>query len=1035
MNQFLKILTLLMVFITSFAKAQQIDFLSFGAGELPAFLRGSTRDSLGNYYHFGDFRGALVVNGDTILYGNGSTDLFLYKTDSLGNTLWVKNYGTAATETSVSRVYIYKNELYGIFRVNDRTDINGFRIELVNNSMTTCLVKFDTSGNAKWVMPTNAGLSSEVYFYSNKVRLFGSISRVNGAVLVKDSIILSSTGFNNRFFIDVGLDGAINRVFNVFQNNNFNTGFNMIATPNLDYNQFYLLVQTTNAGIQAGNNRLRVHETILPIPRPVNMMLIKTDTNFNVLHHRILNTNGGFQVWNMNQDRLSITERGDSITMLLNPGFGSFELGQDTAFSVVNSLVAVFDTSLAYKGVVPLSGMANSNIRVPINYYRLFHHNGAKYYFGLFRGLNQVESKQPISPNIEQVTIFKGASLPFNLNGPSISFVVKETAPNQSKVTVLGNHSLYEEDAIRMQGFETTPDGILFCNPSDNRFNPWKIDNDIKVKSGAMLPRIANAPTITSVQYFEDGSRLVVGSGVMKSIFEDLGGQPFDTTRPAHFFSVVQPDNRAKRFHRMFTSFSVVNLLKQVKKNNKVYLLYNFAGAKNQPNQNFISINNESIIVPGDFSPFFVNAGYKVLFVIDESGNLTHHNLFDLNIGPARTFDVFDNGDLLVGSLNEPRSLQANGINFPTDEGFYLGRFTLNRQLLSVIKVFNNVNPRPVLEDIQILPDDDAFILTTGTVFINSNISQQVNIVFNNGSIGQFQLNNQYPEIITSRNYLGFVKVNFNRVFQSGTIGPVFYTPTPLQTFTPHGFYAGLVNTAGITEPLRYNGNVVSASNTPGRSFLLKFDQNLQLKHQITFNSVGSINNIQFIPARVVEKNGSIYVAGRQNQPLSFGAVSIPYLGETDGLVMKFDSLLNMTKYFALQSPNFEQITDVDVFNDSVLAFAASAVTPPRLLIGPQEISSSSRLRLEDLGPVNYLGKLNLQTLAADLVYTKQQGDWHNPDTWTTGKVPDSATRVVIAHKIQVTQAATCKTIYLNGTGNLNIQQGVLLNITGQESK
>jgi hypothetical protein len=56
MPRFFKILIFWAVCSISEAKAQQVDFLSFGAGELPALLRGTTRDSLGNYYHFGDFR-------------------------------------------------------------------------------------------------------------------------------------------------------------------------------------------------------------------------------------------------------------------------------------------------------------------------------------------------------------------------------------------------------------------------------------------------------------------------------------------------------------------------------------------------------------------------------------------------------------------------------------------------------------------------------------------------------------------------------------------------------------------------------------------------------------------------------------------------------------------------------------------------------------------------------------------------------------------------------------------------------------------
>jgi hypothetical protein len=1036
MKRKLQMLSLILIsaFITH---AQNIDLLSLGSGELPVLLKGTAKDDAGFFYHFGDFRGAFTVGSDTLLYGNGGNDLFLYKTDVNGQMVWAKNYGLGGSESATSRLFYYKDGLYGIFRISSETTISGINVSLVKNSIpTTCLIKFDTSGNAVWVMPTNASISTEIHFFNNKVRVLGSISRVSGSVYVRDSIILPSTGFNNRFFVDIDLEGNIEQVYNVFQNNNLSTSFSMQALGNFQHNQFYLLVQTSGAFIQPGNNKLKVHNTDINIPNTLNAILIKTDSNFNVYQHKILDPSGTSLFLDISQDRLSINETGDSLFLLLNVNSGNYVVDQFNVDIGRQRYVATYDTTLVTRSLVRISHTLLPGNTAETNYYRLFHHSDAKYYFGVIRGLNQVKPPSEISHQIVNINLFKNIIIPFNINGPSISFVVKEPASgDMPQFKLLGDHSTYEEDYIKMSGFALTDGELMFVNPTDDFFNPWRINNTLDILQGRMRHLTDKTETLQRIQYFEDGSKFLVGSAIGKTIFEDDDNQTYSTAKSDIFFAVLNTNNSLKQYHRVNTSFRYISILKQIKKGNKIYLLYNFSSARNQVGKNFVIINGQTILIPGDFYPSFLNGGYKLLFIIDEAGNLQYRNMYDLPIGPANAFDVYDNEDLLVVTANNSKPLIFNGDIFPGTEGFYAGRIDRNNIIKGAVKFYSTTNPKPTAENIQLMPGEHNFIISSATSFTGSVSMATIQVLFSSGSTRQIYHFNPYPGTTTPRGYLNFHKLNFSTVLNNSALGPLYFHYPQTQLVTSHGFYAGFINSAGITEPLKFNGEEVSPSSSIVRSHILKMDTTLKLIRELTFNSIGNNSSTnEFIPSRLIETNGHIYMAGRQNKELKFGAVTIPYKGEGDGLVIKMDSSFNLLKYFGLQSLNAEQITDIDIFKDSVIAFAAFSLSTPQLIVGPQNVSSSNNLKQEDLGPVHYLANVPIQDLPADLIITKQHGDWHDPATWNTGAVPGSDAKVVIKHKVQIGQAASCKTVFMDATGNIQVASGIVLTITGENN-
>ena len=182
-----------------------------------------------------------------------------------------------------------------------------------------------------------------------------------------------------------------------------------------------------------------------------------------------------------------------------------------------------------------------------------------------------------------------------------------------------------------------------------------------------------------------------------------------------------------------------------------------------------------------------------------------------------------------------------------------------------------------------------------------------IQVLFISGSTTQINHFNPYPGTTNSRGYLNFHKLNFSRVINNSALGPLYFHYPHTQLVTSHGFYAGFINSAGITEPPKFNRVTVSPSSSIVRSHILKMDTSLKLIQELTFNSIGnnSATN-EFFPLRLIERNGHIYAAGRQNKELKFAAVTIPYKGEGDGLVIKLDSSFNLLKYFGLQSINAE---------------------------------------------------------------------------------------------------------------------------------
>jgi hypothetical protein len=118
--------------------------------------------------------GGFAIAGYTFSFGNGNSDMFLIKTDSLGNTLWTKTYGGIGFEYA-----------YSVEQTNDYGYIlAGYSTSNVNRNKNVYIVKTNSNGDAIWTKTygkDSVDIASSVYKTSDGNYLVCGHTQSSGA--------------------------------------------------------------------------------------------------------------------------------------------------------------------------------------------------------------------------------------------------------------------------------------------------------------------------------------------------------------------------------------------------------------------------------------------------------------------------------------------------------------------------------------------------------------------------------------------------------------------------------------------------------------------------------------------------------------------------------------------------------------------------------------------------------------------------------------------------------------------------------------
>jgi hypothetical protein len=138
------------MFIVKYDSAGNVRWAKSSAG---CDVGGVAFDSFGNCYVAGYFVNDSVSFGDITLYNSGSSDIFIAKYDSLGNTIWAKRFGAEQGEgasaigvDSLGNCYIS-----GFFTSDSIAFDSSLYITLTGNNQNIFIAKFDSSGSPQWV--------------------------------------------------------------------------------------------------------------------------------------------------------------------------------------------------------------------------------------------------------------------------------------------------------------------------------------------------------------------------------------------------------------------------------------------------------------------------------------------------------------------------------------------------------------------------------------------------------------------------------------------------------------------------------------------------------------------------------------------------------------------------------------------------------------------------------------------------------------------------------------------------------------------
>ncbi len=953
------------IFLSFSLFAQTLSNELLGYQEPYSKIEGQAADSIGNIYYAGTFKGALVINNQTLLNGNGGDDVFVVKTNPQGQVVWAKNYGDSGNEL-FSSIAWHSGSLYMSMMLQQTSSIDDIVYTAYpTGNYTTLVSKINPADGAiRWARRNSLPVT-KVFPAGDVVYIQGAINfPAQSSTLLFEENQLEGPGTGNRmFFLYVDTTGNF-RGHKLVNTSAAGSTATFISGMSLSNNRLlFLLNCPTTQSVQLGT-------TVLPFSLRANyQVLVKTDTSFQTLQYKVLNPNGegyGYNLWVENAG-FSKSINGDSLYMILNAtnsSSGNYRLDGFDVPVADRNMFLVMDTNLVTAQIKPLSVHRRGTVFFRTAITQVLADSNYYYFKGRLTGFNNALPVNGLPVAREETELIYGLKDTFDFEGPSRSFIIKTKKDLQPlKLTYLGYHIPYETPTIPAVYDLVKNNKLYFLHVTDNLWNPWVADSALTIEKGAMIKNADRAEAVNYVSYYGDGQKIVVGQARGRTALDTSSANIVSSQIKNDLFLVSYTVNDQVRWYKRIThSFGNMIVQKIVTRNDLTYISFNLLGPRNNAANNYLRI---------DSTVFFItplppqNAG---ILVVSKTGTV---KLLQLP-APFQTsvvFDVFNDGTMAVVSSLNGTSLAVPGKSFTNSNGIYIAKIDTALSIKDAIKISPTTNTNfSTATDLVIDTATSAMKL----IFFGSlqAFSSNNNIGVHNGvSIAStYTIANPKPGTSVIKQYVLAFNANFNGIHSSATIGPLNSTnKTSAQIGNRLYFLFGKT----FSDSIYYNTQLIIPDSNTNVRFMLAVDTALKyIDHRIHTST--NENRIVYTFLHLTAKNNKLYASGASWAPFVYDTISVGHAGIIDAITLQMDTAMKGQQIFRIASPYNENMYGCDVYADSLISFAYTTQGSPVFTKG-RIAARNTTVDAKDLDENAYLQTVLLKTGVVTSVEEPQQ--------------------------------------------------------------
>lgn len=912
------LLALAALLLSAVSFAQASTNLQLGYQEFPTTIAGQTSDADGNLYFTGTFKGELTINGQVLVSGQGLDDIFWVKTDADGKVLRYRTFGSANVDMAVQNALVMHPNGTMTFaaRVTEAANFGSFSVAPYTTSRGTplpasCLVTTDTSGQVLWVRRTTLSIS-RLFSFNQVLHVLGPLNIFSPGLQVEDRVVLDSLGQTGLAHFMFDLPGQfLNSKTILTRRPGYSIQFGDMSSFQDGRLLLHMRVQGDTALLLNG----------VPAALPSTMggyyLYINTDTSYTSFTHKVLNP--GRQSLTSMAINLPSYATNDSVYVVVCPeASGGLYQIDGVSVPIYQNTLLVLDRTLRLQRAAALgtsyAGSYPSHAYKRRVYFRSLVVRGSEVYFtGLYSGINE-SPFNAIPVRDTAIKVLPQTLVTMDLNGGSKSFVARtDLGVTGGRLAWYGDHSHYETATLaplflRLAG----PSRLLFVQSHDNVWNPWIVDTSLQVVSGSMKRNADMPETPQLVQFFADGSRLVMGYARGRTAMDAADNAVrSNMMRREVFLCRISATGQVLWYRRPYSTLQAPDIRKMVVRGNKAYFLVNYTNTQND--SNYIKLGNEVHRLAGTQG--------SLLASVDLSGNTSVINLKNdvYASNTLRDFSFFANGHLaLLGTAYSAVPIPG----FPAGSGFYLFRVDpATNGLIALRKVMASNYAVPFVSRLEVDTKDSIYLYTQLNPYV-SPTATKLNLYEGTAVVDTLtiEMNSASP------NHTGLVKLSLDGFgwFQrfNGAAGVLGRSGQDL--FLVNNKPVLLVWPQVANQPLYWGDRLLYSGLNTSKATLVQLDAGGRYERHKTIDGLWVLN------ARV-GPGGRFYLSGYTVEPTRVDTIVLGHAGLSDAVGIVTDSLFTAKKSFRLSSAYGENLLDFDVYNDSLAAFAYTAQTSPQL--------------------------------------------------------------------------------------------------------